>query len=101
MMRTVAAARCRGATAELRRDPVHLTERPVAAAIIKLENGARPHRHGIVGRGRRLFRPRLCSAQRWLSIWAASSETSRDQPSVVLKATMRTGLCIGPPANAQ
>ena len=41
-------------------------------------------------------RSRLCSTQRWFGIWATSSETSRDQPSVVLKLTTRTGLLYWP-----
>jgi hypothetical protein len=41
------------------------------------------------------------SAQRWLSSMAISSETSREQPSAVLKLTTRTGLLYAPPCAAR
>src|SRR5437764_5910599 len=39
---------------------------------------------------------RSCSAQRWRSSRATSSDTSRDHPSAVLKPTTRTGLLYWP-----
>src|SRR5712672_212906 len=45
----------------------------------------------------RTERSRRCRSRRWRSPCAISEETSRDQPSAVLKATTRIGfLCLSP-----